>query len=117
MQGESGADEVEAVLQRGCAMSIVNLAEVLSKLTEAGDDPARTLASLESLGDALELVGLDLEDAVTIARLRPMTKAAGLSLADRTCLALARRLRLPVVTSDRDWEKADVDVEIVLIRG
>jgi PIN domain nuclease of toxin-antitoxin system len=116
MHGEAGADEVEAALQRGCAVGIVHIAEVLSKLAEAGDEPARTLLRLESLGDALEIVGLDLEDAVAIARLRPVTKAAGLSLADRACLALARRLRLPAMTCDRDWNQVDVDVEIVLIR-
>lgn len=95
----------------------MNLAEALSKLAEAGDDPARTLSRLQSLGDALEIVGVDVQDTVAIARLRPKTKAAGLSLGDRTCMALARRLSLPALTADHEWTRVQAtEVEIVLVR-
>jgi bifunctional DNA-binding transcriptional regulator/antitoxin component of YhaV-PrlF toxin-antitoxin module len=43
------------------------------------------------------------EDAATIARLRPLTKAAGLGLGDRACLALAKRLGVPALTAERSW--------------
>ena len=44
------------------------------------------------------------------------TRSAGLSLADRACLALASRLGVPAVTADRAWTTLDVGVEIVCIR-
>lgn len=51
-------------------------------------------------------------DCVEVARLRPMT----LSLADRACLALAKRLAVPVLTADRTWTQADLEVAVRLIR-
>ena len=116
VQDEDGADEVETALEKGCAISSVNLAEVLSKLAEAGADPAQALGELETLGEALQIEPMDEMDAVRVASLRSRTKAAGLSLADRACLALAERLGLPVLTADRDWKNADVDVEVVFLR-
>ena len=50
------------------------------------------------------------QDAITIAQIRPATKEHGLGLGDRICLALGRRLDLPVMTADRTW----VELEEVL---
>jgi len=50
------------------------------------------------------------------AALRLPTRSLGLSLADRACLALARRLDLPVITAGLTWLGADVGVEIRSIR-
>ena len=51
------------------------------------------------------------------AALRPTTRAAGLSLGDRTCLALAAELGAPALTADRSWtgiaEAAGVAVQAV----
>lgn len=45
-------------------------------------------------------------DAVVSAKLRSATEAAGLSLGDPVCLALARRrMNLETVTADRTWER------------
>jgi ABC-type antimicrobial peptide transport system ATPase subunit len=44
------------------------------------------------------------------------TKALGLSLGDRACLALAIQLNLPVLTADKLWQQLDVGVAIQLIR-
>ena len=57
-----------------------------------------------------------LEDAVEAARLRPLTRKAGLSLGDRICLALTRRLGGVALSADRPWAKAELDVAIELIR-
>lgn len=65
------------------------------------------------LGQTLEVVPLFQEDGVTIARLRPLTKAVGLSLGDRACLALGLRIRLPVLTTDREWQRLELGVEVV----
>lgn len=56
-------------------------------------------------------------DAAEIARLRPLTKAAGLSLGDRACVALALRLRQPALTADRAWDGLALGVELRQIRG
>jgi PIN domain nuclease of toxin-antitoxin system len=45
-----------------------------------------------------------------------LTRHLGLSLADRACLALARRRSARVVTADRTWAGLAVGVEIETIR-
>lgn len=64
------------------------------------------------LDQTLEVVPLLPEDGPVIARLRPLTKVAGLSLGDRACLALGLRLGLPVLTTDREWQGLDLGVEV-----
>jgi PIN domain nuclease of toxin-antitoxin system len=51
-----------------------------------------------------------------IARLRPLTKSSGLSIGDRAGLALARQLRLPVLTTDRTWRRLNLGVTVQTIR-
>src|SRR5919106_5682710 len=97
--------------------SIVNLAEVLSRLAEAGKDPAEARGQLRDAAgdtDALVIEPLSETDCVEIARLRPKTRELGLSLADRSCLALAIRLGVPAVTADRKWAEADLGAEVRL---
>jgi ribonuclease VapC len=87
-------------------MSTANLGEALSKLAERGAEPGEIVARLEEqglLGGLLDVEPLTIEDAVTIAELRPLTRDHGLSLGDRACLALGIRLGLPVMTADRAW--------------
>jgi ribonuclease VapC len=55
-------------------------------------------------------------DAIDAARLRPLTRSVGLSLADRACLALAHRLNAPALTADRAWFRLELDVEVRLLR-
>lgn len=70
-----------------------------------------------TLADAdVVLVPFDVADAEAAAELWRRTRHRGLSLADRACLALAARLRVPAVTADRAWTDLDVGVEIVSIR-
>ncbi len=76
---------VEA-LAAGAAISVVNLAEVLSKLADAGTDPEqarRKLRAAEGDAGALVVEQLSEDDCVEVARLRPKTRRLGLSLADR----------------------------------
>ena len=116
---EPGADLVREALSRRATMSTVNWAEVLSRLADLGDEPAtasRELAAQGIPGGLLQIVTLTEEDALTIARLRPVTRAHGLSLADRACLATGRRLGVPVLTADRTWRGLSVEVTIQVIR-
>ena len=43
-------------------------------------------------------------------------QSLGLSLADRTCLALGRLHRLPVLTTDRAWRSLRLPIKIDVIR-
>jgi ribonuclease VapC len=54
--------------------------------------------------------------AVVVPPTTPTNRHQGLSLADRACIALARRLRLPALTADRTWADARVDAELMFIR-
>ncbi|MGH2954346.1 MAG: type II toxin-antitoxin system VapC family toxin [Solirubrobacterales bacterium] len=119
LHGEDGGEAVAEAIATGAAISVVNLAEVLSKLAEAGKDPAEARGQLRDAAgntDALAIEPLSENDCVEVPRLRPKTRELGLSLADRACLALAMRLGVPALTADRTWAEADVDVEIRLIR-
>jgi PIN domain nuclease of toxin-antitoxin system len=55
-------------------------------------------------------------DAEIAASLYQPSAQLGLSLADRACLALGKRLDVRVMTADRVWAQLSIGVEIVLIR-
>lgn len=120
LQNESGGDSVRRYLEGGGAfVSAINWAEVLSKLAEEGRDPkdvTKALAEVGVIGEALMVQPLDAAQALEIARLRPLNRAAGLSLADRACLALAASLDLPALTADRVWADLGLGVRVELIR-
>lgn len=119
LNDEAGAQVVEEALIRGAAISAVNLAEVLSKLSEAGKQPDEVSEALERrgfLGRTLAVFPVTTEDALVIANLHRRTKVHGLSLGDRACLALARRLQVRALTTDRIWSRLKVAVKVELIR-
>jgi ribonuclease VapC len=116
---EQGAVPVADAIAAGAAVSVVNVAEVLSKLAEAGKDPELARSELRAAAGeegALVIEALSEADCVEVARLRITTRELGLSLADRACLALAKRLAVPVLTADRTWAEADIGLEVRLIR-
>ena len=95
------------------------MAEVLSKLTEIGEEPDEVIEELQRrglMGGKLAVFPLTTDDAVAIANLHRKTKAHGLSLGDRACLGLALRLRVPAVTADRAWLQLKVAVKVEAIR-
>ena len=96
------------------SISAVNLSEVLTRLQEIGMPESAAASAFARLN--LRVIAFDEPQARAAARLRPVTRHAGLSLGDRACLALGNRLGCPVVTADRVWASLDVGVEIVLIR-
>lgn len=119
VHAEDGAPVVIEAIADGAAMSIVNWAEVLSKLAEVGKDPEVAAAELrraEGSRRAFSIEPLTAADCVAIARLRPITRRQGLSLADRACLSLAERLGVPALTADRKWREADIAAEVRMIR-
>ena len=119
LQNERGAEVVEDAIADGATISTVNLAEALSTMARKGADPATALATMTErgvLGGAITVEPFTLADAVEAARLRPLTANAGLSLGDRSCLALARRLGTPALTADHPWRGIDLPVEVRSIR-
>ena len=115
MDAEPGEDAVAAVLP-GALLSSVNLAEVVSKLAERGMPAAQAHADALALG--IEVVAFDGDLALDAGALRPLTRAAGLSLGDRCCLALARSRHAAVLTTETRWEPMAqvVGIEIRNIR-
>jgi PIN domain nuclease of toxin-antitoxin system len=110
---EPGAGTVASLLPQA-VMSTVNLAEVVSKLAEAGM-PEGTIKSV--LGDlGLTVIPFDEDLALRTGLLRPATSDYGLSLGDRACLALGQHLHRPVLTADRMWKTLKLSVDIQMIR-
>ena len=83
---------------------------MLSNVAADGDDPQEVAERLSVTGEEVVIwvEALPAAYCIEVARLRPATKAQGLSLADRTCLVLAERLGVPALTTDREWARADV---------
>jgi len=111
---EPGFEEVRKALREGAVVGAVNLAETLGKVKAKGRDPRGILARLKALG--LEVLPFDAGDALLTAEIEPISRAKGLSLGDRACLALAMRLGLPALTTDRAWADLPFEVEVQVIR-
>ncbi len=112
---ESGADIAVQFADRA-AVSANIIAEVATKLFERGMKLADVKRDI--LQFRFDVHSVDEAMSIAIGALRPLTKSAGLSLGDRSCLALAAKLGLPAITADKAWASiADaVGVEVVLIR-
>lgn len=117
--GEPGDLVVSDQIAVGAVISTINLAETLSRISDRGGDPVQTAERWDRSGFLFESILVEeftFEDSIEIARLRPLTKHLGLSLADRACLALARRMGFPVLTADRAWSGLEIGVEVQVIR-
>jgi PIN domain nuclease of toxin-antitoxin system len=110
---ESGSEAVSQLLDRA-AISTVNLSEVIAKLAEAGVPQVAAVQILDNLN--LEVISFDQAQAIEAGMLRPITKSLGLSLGDRSCLALGLALNQPVITTDRQWANLSLAIEIRVIR-
>ena len=120
LQGERGEDRVEAAFEaHPCAMTTVNVCEVIGKLVERGMPENEVGAVVEDLG--LTQVDFDEELARLAGFMKPLTRSIGASIGDRACLALARRQALrggrpTVYTAESAWARLDWPFELVLIR-
>ena len=112
---EPGGERVRRELPTA-SMCTVNLAEVVAHF-------ARNEAGAADVHDALdplpfERVDFDEALALDCGMMLSVTRELGLSLGDRACLALARRLGLGVLTADRAWTGAGdrIGVAVELLR-
>jgi ribonuclease VapC len=115
LRAEHGHEQVAELLP-GSVISALNYSEVIQKLTQLGSSTAEDdAAALIALGATV--AAFDTAAAISTARLWAATRSAGLSLADRACLALATEVPNGVaVTADRAWGQLDLDVPVRLIR-
>ena len=113
MLQERGAQHVQDRLV-DARIGAVNLSEVVAKLQERGVPDDVVEESLAELN--LIIVPFDAEQAVMAGKLRRDTRAAGLSLGDRACLALAAMLGAIAITTDSAWRNLTLPVEIELAR-
>ena len=118
LQGESGQEIVLNALQtERCIVSAANQAEIITKSLDRGLTVETISAVLAEL--TYTPVDIPVPDAEHAGRMRSLTRNAGLSLADRLCLALASRLKARVLTADSAWLQVadDLGLDIMLIRG
>jgi ribonuclease VapC len=113
MKGEPGGASVEAYLM-GAGISSVNWSEVIQKLLAQN---VVTTGLREALGElGLTILPFTAEQAELAASLWATTQSLGLSLGDRSCLALALELNVPVITADKAWEGLSLPVSVQMIR-
>lgn len=110
---EPGSEVVATVMEEAI-ISAVNMAEVCSKLADRGIVGVEIHALLSEL--AVRVVVFDESQAFRTGELRPATRAFGLSIGDRACLALAVSEKLSVITADKAWGNLNLGISITLIR-
>lgn len=115
LRREPGAETVERVLA-DCSILAVNWSEVVASFARGTTPPDAVRSTLAALSPPI--IPFDAELAVEAGLMAQATRSAGLSLGDRACLALAKRLGVPALTADRAWATIAeaAAVEIVLIR-
>lgn len=115
LKGERGASKVAGVVA-DAAIGVFNQAEVIGHFVHLG----APIDDIRAMLGALPIIVIAGDEALAweAGALRSVTSKAGLSLGDRCCLALAKRLNLPAYTADRIWKNVamDVGVKITVIR-
>ena len=111
---EQGSEKLRPELLNEAVISAVNLAEVQGKFISRGWQPEE--AWQDATGTIHETLDFTAEHARIAASLIAETRAFGLSLGDRACLALGLALQAPIYTSDRTWKNLKLPVRIHTIR-
>lgn len=112
LQGESRAEVMKQLLE-DAVLSSVNWSEVAQKSLDRGVELYGLRGDLEALG--LTAAPFTAEEAEAAARLRNSTSSLALSLADRACLALSRKLEVAVLTTDRAWSELGMETAPVRV--
>jgi len=114
LNNEPGSGILTPALLSNAICSTVNLAEVQSKLVSEGGAPDE--AWEDALSPIREAAPFTSDHARIAGSLVSQTRALGLSLGDRACLALGLVLKAPVYTADKSWKNLHIGVKIHLIR-
>ncbi len=113
LKREPGSDYVAEHIERA-VMTTVNFSEVVAKWVVRSNDPEGTRAVADAL--PCEIVAINRDIAMSAGLMIARTRSRGLSLGDRVCLAYAKSIGLPVLTTDQAWAEVDVGVDVRLIR-
>jgi PIN domain nuclease of toxin-antitoxin system len=111
---EPGAEKLTDEILETAIASTVNLAEVQTKLIQKGYDPEEAWEDALMLKEPPEPFTAD--QAEIAGTLVSKTQSRGLSLGDRSCLALAIALKAPVYTTEQIWKNLRVGIPIHVIR-
>jgi PIN domain nuclease of toxin-antitoxin system len=114
LQHERGAEKLTDEILENAVASTVNLAEVQSKLVKKGHAPDE--AWEDTLSPITAEEPFTTEQARIAGDLITTTEKYGLSLGDRSCLALAIALKAPVYTTEQSWRNLKLGVPIHVIR-
>lgn len=120
IQRERGADRVaEFLVKEACAVSVVNLSEIMAKLVITGV-PAENAEAIVR-GIPAETIPCDELIAFKAGALASLGKPLGLSLGDRICLATAQAQECAegctVLTTEQAWRKVHLEgVRIEVVR-
>lgn len=117
---EGGWRKVDATLKRGATIASPNLAEAITVLKRRGNT-----ATADELAENLAALGLNVEPVVAVDAVRAAEvilhsdalAANGelerpVSLGDAICLAVAERLGVPAICSDRAWNALTLSVRV-----
>ncbi len=110
---EPGGDVARAAL-RGSLISSVNWSEVIQKVQARGKDTTQLAQLYAGLG--VTIVPFGVGTAERAASLYAETRAYGLSLGDRACLALGLETGREVYTADRPWTEISLAIKVTTIR-
>ena len=114
IKNEPGADTVLAALG-DAVVCTANVAEVYSFFARNG--LPRGVVDEFMAHRGLEIAPLSLAEAELAGSFVEFTRAAGLSLGDRCCLALAKLRGIVALTADRPWlqfsEPLGVKIELI----
>ncbi len=114
IQEEPGTEIIKPLLSHA-VMSAVNVAETLTALQRIGiltEEASTLIAEIIT-----NIIPFDFEQAKLVAELQNHVKHKGLSLGDRSCIALGLQLQAPIYTADRVWAELQLKNAVIkLIR-
>ena len=110
---EPGA-EIVAPQARDSRILSVNFSEVVQRVLSIDGNPERAEEAVDLL--KIKVAPFDRRLARLTAELREITSFMGASFADRACLAFALATSAPVLSSDQDWRRLDIGIDIRMIR-
>lgn len=113
IKGERGWESV-AARTNGAVISVVNLAEVMHKIVDAGLDPASVSAQIAGLG--VTALPASEAQAIRVGSWALPARQFGLSYADRFAAALAEDLSGELLTGDTDLTRLKCGARISKFR-